>query len=86
MHCFSKNYRNEAFNQLKADFRFSGVFVIRKALRENNFHYTPAYLELSSSKHCQDRKSKRSDYECAFNLPTDEFLLQEVIVIIKSNN
>lgn len=79
---FNQIYRNQALNQLKRDFRFASMCVLRKTFRENNYHYTPSYLKLNQEKCFRDRKTKRSDLECFLGEATDEFLLQEVALLL----
>ena len=74
----AQSYREEALNQLKSDFRFTSVASIRKVFHEQNYHYTPSFLQLQSDQFSNQLKTKRSAYDCLKIKTKDLFLIQEV--------
>lgn len=80
MHALFQEYREEAINQLKKDFRFASLTNIRRVFHNKNYHYTPAYFELLTNSMTNQRKTKRSAHEC-MGTAKDLFLIQEVLLL-----
>ncbi|KZS15070.1 Uncharacterized protein APZ42_019613 [Daphnia magna] len=74
-------YREEAINQLKKDFRFASLTNIRRVFHNKNYHYTPAYFELLTNSMTNQRKTKRSAHEC-MGTAKDLFLIQEIAFVV----
>lgn len=56
------SYKDHAAAQLKKDFRWIASKDIQNALKLHNWHYYPAYKELTCFKGLK-RKTKRNDHE-----------------------
>ena len=78
-----QNYRDEALNQLKLDFRRAGLATLRKLFIKHNFHYWPTYQEISkNTRISQERKTLRTLAECKQFKTKNLFLIQEVSFIL----